>query len=109
MKKTRRTRIEIITEILKVCCNGGVNKTKIVYSTNLNFKITDNYLKSLVNKGYIIAGETYQISESGRDFLNKITEIQTSLNDDKQLLNSDKQLLNGDKQSLNGGKQSNNK
>ncbi len=82
MKKTRRTQMEIISEILKVCCNGGINKTKIVYSANLNFKITENYLRSLIKKGYIIEGDTYRISESGKEFLTRITEIQTSLNGD---------------------------
>jgi len=67
-------------EILKVCCNGGANKNKIIYSSNLNSKITDKYLNFLIENEYIINGtDKYQISKNGLMFLNRINEIQTLL------------------------------
>lgn len=81
MKRTRRTSMELIVEILRACCNGGVNKTKIVYSTNLNSKITNEYLKFLIEKEYITNGNhTFQISKNGEKFLNQVNEITPVLN-----------------------------
>lgn len=72
--------MELMIEILRACCNDGVNKTKIIYSSNLNSKITNEYLKFLIEKQYIINGnDKYQISKNGLEFLNKIINIQTLL------------------------------
>ncbi|NJD53619.1 MAG: transcriptional regulator [Candidatus Methanoperedens sp.] len=80
IKRIRRTKMELMIEILRACCNGGVNKTKISYSSNLNSKITNEYLKFLIEKEYIINGnDKYQISKNGLEFLNKIINIQTLL------------------------------
>lgn len=73
--------MELMIEILKACCNGGVNKTKIVYSTNLNSKITNEYLKFLIEREYIINGDhIFQISKNGEEFLDKVSEITPLLN-----------------------------
>jgi predicted transcriptional regulator len=80
IKRIRRTKMELMIEILKACCNGGVNKTKIIYSSNLNSKITNEYLKFLIEKEYVLNGnDKYQISKNGLEFLNKIINIQTLL------------------------------
>ncbi|MFZ3170209.1 MAG: winged helix-turn-helix domain-containing protein [Candidatus Methanoperedens sp.] len=80
IKRIRRTKMELMIEILRACCNGGVNKTKIIYSSNLNSKMTNEYLKFLIEKEYIINGNNkYQISKNGLEFLNKIINIQTLL------------------------------
>jgi predicted transcriptional regulator len=40
--------------ILEICSeNGGVNKTKIVYQTNLNFKVATLYLDMLIKEEMI--------------------------------------------------------
>ena len=54
----RRDRIEIISGILNLCSDGGVNKTKLVYGANLNFKSTDY-------QWLVIAGARAQFKGSG--------------------------------------------
>ena len=51
-KKARRSRPEIIRDILLVA-KGGANKTRIVYKANLNFKFLDRYLETLIPSGMI--------------------------------------------------------
>jgi hypothetical protein len=43
----KRSRQEIITQILEICMNGA-SKTKIVYQANLNFKMVNPYLDLLI-------------------------------------------------------------
>ncbi len=80
MKRLRRSKIELMTEILRVC-HSGVNKTRIISSTNLNCKITTECLNFLVENNYIVNGDnSYQISKNGLELLNKINEIHTIFN-----------------------------
>ena len=43
-KKMRRSRIDIVVKILDVAKNG-VNKTAIVYRSNINFTLAGKYLE----------------------------------------------------------------
>ena len=48
----RRSRTDIVVDILKVA-NNGAKKTHIVYRTNLNFNIACEYLETLREKELI--------------------------------------------------------
>ncbi|AGK61918.1 putative transcriptional regulator [Archaeoglobus sulfaticallidus PM70-1] len=77
----RRTRFDIVIDIIKVVTqNGRCNKTKIVYGANLNFKIAEKYLVYLVDLEYLelelINGKTtYRATEKGKDLVRKFSEI----------------------------------
>lgn len=49
---SRRSKIEIVAEILRIARNGA-KKTRIVYGANLNFKILEEYLARLEKAGLI--------------------------------------------------------
>ena len=73
---TRRTQLDIIVDILKTTNNGGVSKTKIVYTANLNFNRASKYLNLLQEKQLIEKNSnTFQITPFGRDYLQKASEI----------------------------------
>ena len=75
----RRNRIDIIVEVLDVA-KTGVNKTSIVYKTNLNFKIAERYLKLLEIQGFVENKfDKYITTNKGRVFLEKAREITLQL------------------------------
>ncbi len=72
----RRTKFDIVIEILDVV-SGGANKTKIVYSANLNFNLATKYLDFLLEKGLVRTdGSCYKITGEGEIFLKKAKELQ---------------------------------
>ena len=52
MNVGRRHRLEIVTEILRNA-KGGIQKTQLVYLTNINFTLLKKYQNLLVEKGLI--------------------------------------------------------
>lgn len=53
MTKRRRSRIEVIMDILSEARKGS-NKTRIMYRCNLNFVCFNRYFKELLEKGLIV-------------------------------------------------------
>jgi len=75
----RRSRLDIVIDILEVA-KEEVNKTGIVYRTNLNFLITEKYLALLIEKGFLEKrGEKYASTDAGKAFLEKAREIASLL------------------------------
>ncbi len=71
----RRSRIDIIIDVLEAA-RTGVNKTGVVYKTNLNFKLADKYLELLQNQGLVENRvDRYITTEKGKIFLEKAKEI----------------------------------
>ena len=65
----RRSRVEIIADILKAAIEGS-NKTRLVYSTNINFTMVNESLELLVERGFIeVLGKRYYTTESGLEFI----------------------------------------
>ncbi len=65
----RRNRVEIIADILKTAIEGS-NKTKLVYSTNINFKMLNENLELLVERRFLeVLGKRLYTTESGLEFL----------------------------------------
>ena len=75
----RRSRIDIVVEILGVAKNG-VNKTAIVYRTNINFTLAEKYLELLEKQGFLEKNsEKYITTDKGKIFLQKAKEITLQL------------------------------
>lgn len=75
----RRTRIDIIIEILEVA-KPGVNKTGLVYRTNLNFRLAEKYIELMEKRGFLEnISEKYVTTCEGRVFLTKAKEITLQL------------------------------
>ncbi len=70
-----RSRIDIIIDVLEVA-KIGVNKTDLVYRTNLNFKLANNYLEILQNQGLVEErSDKYITTDKGKAFLQKANEV----------------------------------
>ncbi len=75
----RRSKIDIIIDVLEVA-KMGVNKTSVVYRTNLNFKLADKYLELLQNQGLVENRmDKYITTDKGKIFLEKAKEITLQL------------------------------
>ncbi len=71
----RRSRIDIIIDVLDVAV-AGVNKTAVVYRTNLNFKVAEKYLGLLQKQGLVENNiNKYKTTEKGKIFLEKAKEL----------------------------------
>ncbi|HDI12175.1 MAG TPA: DUF4364 domain-containing protein [Candidatus Bathyarchaeota archaeon] len=71
MPRYRRSRIEVIRDILKEA-RKGANKTRIMYRSSLNFACFTRYFEELIKKGLIVEVEPnpngvkiYKTSEKG--------------------------------------------
>lgn len=75
----RRSRMDIVVDVLEVAKNG-VNKTAIVYRTNLNFTLAEKYLDLLEKQGLLEnKSDKYITSDKGKIFLVKAKEITMQL------------------------------
>ena len=77
----KRRKDQVISQILALCL-GGVNKTKIVYQVNLNFKTANAHLDLLLKKGLLEATQgnspIYKTTPKGEralEILQKAEEI----------------------------------
>ena len=75
MNVGRRHRLEIVTEILRNA-KGGIQKTQLVYLTNINFTLLKKYQNLLVEKG-LIESTNGQIrtTEAGIEFISKYDKL----------------------------------
>jgi predicted transcriptional regulator len=76
----RRDKLKILIGILEICNNGGVNKTKIVYGSNLNFKVAGTYLDMLIKEGLVRVTdpgprEKYFTTEKGKEMLSSVKGV----------------------------------
>jgi len=78
----KRSKHEIISEILKVCLNGA-SKTRIVYQANLNFKTVDPYLRMLIQNNLLETdvGEhtVYRTTKQGVNLEETISHVNQAL------------------------------
>ncbi|MGB3459234.1 MAG: winged helix-turn-helix domain-containing protein [Halobacteriota archaeon] len=77
--KKRRGRTDIIVDILSVA-EEKAKKTQIVYKADLNFRMVEEYLPHLVDKGLIenTDGE-YKTTEKGEIFLTDYQKMKEML------------------------------
>ena len=80
----KRSRPEIISQILEICM-GGASKTKIVYQANLNFKMVNPYLDLLIKNGLIMVNEKhvtlYETTLKGKNLLKKMRKVHGELSE----------------------------
>ena len=71
MSGTRRSNTEVIVDVLEAAYNGA-NKTRLVYSSNLNFKIIRGYISKLTKSGMLKVNEKghFVTTEKGKNFVN---------------------------------------
>ena len=75
----RRNRLDIIADILNAA-KMGLRKTRIVYSTNLNFKLANKYLPLLTENGLLeVIDRDYITTSQGIEFLENYSKIQASV------------------------------
>ena len=76
-RQKKRGEIDIFAEILCLANEGGINKTSIVYTANLNFKILDIFLSELLERGLIdVKDNIYETTDRGIKFLHHYGEIE---------------------------------
>jgi predicted transcriptional regulator len=78
----KRSRNEIISQILEICKNGA-SKTKIVYQANLNFNTINPYLDLLIKNDLIRVNEgraiLYETTPKGIRLMETIKQINDEL------------------------------
>ena len=76
----RRDKLKILLGILEICNSDGVNKTKVVYGANINFKVAGMYLDMLINEGLVEVinpgpREKYRATERGKEMLGSVKQV----------------------------------
>jgi len=76
----RRDKLKILLNILEICDGDGINKTKIVYQANINFKVAGIYLDMLTNEGMVDIinpgpREKYFTTVKGKETLRNIKQV----------------------------------
>jgi predicted transcriptional regulator len=74
----RRNAMEIVANILEEASNG-INKTRLVYRTNLNFLLIQRYIDYLVGKELLEVksnpSTVYVTTQKGKDLLAEFSKI----------------------------------
>ena len=85
----RRSRIEVIADILKLLRLGAAGKTEIMYLVGMSHKMTHKYLIELQELGLLdeVIKEnrlhSYQITKKGLKLLSEVENIQEMLHGEK--------------------------
>ena len=85
MVSCRRTSFEIVADILRL---GKGSRTKIMYSSNLSFRLLDRYLAQLCDQGYLTITQdgrrkVYCTTEKGKKLMERIDEVLEMLREPK--------------------------
>ena len=76
----RRSKDQIIAQILATCQEESVNKTKVVYLVSLNFRTVVPYLDQLISKGLLEASAgkfpLYRTTAKGEKALKSLKVIE---------------------------------
>jgi predicted transcriptional regulator len=74
----KRERLQVIHDILQVIKekNGRIKPTHILYKSNLSHQMMEEYMKELLEKGFIAEekeenSKTYSITLKGQEYLNQ--------------------------------------
>ena len=81
MSMVNRTRFDIMAEILSLC-KQPQSKTKVMYKTNLSWKLLQKYLARLQSRGFLIVHHSpikYVTTQKGLDFLEHWRELKELL------------------------------
>jgi len=75
----KRSSFEIIAEMLQVAKNGA-KKTRIMYSCNLSYRMTGNFLNYLLEATLLRKGNSFHTTEKGLQFLRAYQNLDLLLN-----------------------------
>jgi predicted transcriptional regulator len=73
-----RSFFEIIAEMLRVARNGA-KKTRIMYSCNLSYRMTEKFLTYLLEADLLIIGNSFHTTEKGLRFLKSYQTLELLL------------------------------
>ena len=82
---SRRSRIDLMGEILRLLRLGEVGKTEVMYTLRLSHYQTQNYLRRFIELGLIYQSTTdvqiprYRITPKGLSLLGKLEQLQEML------------------------------
>ena len=79
---SRRSNLEIVSDILSLCENGGVGKTAIMYGANLSYTLLQRYISSLSSHYLIrmdLAGK-FRTTPQGQQLLFEIKGVLRAIN-----------------------------
>lgn len=83
-KSNRRGRLETMSEILNIA-RGGSKKTHIMYRANLSHSQLEKYLGILMDRELLEIEEgLFVITDKGKDFIKKFSEIQSILRENNR-------------------------
>lgn len=72
-----RDSLKILADILQSTKSGGSNKTKIMFSANLSYKLLEKYLSVAIRSGLIqVIGTKYELTNKGKDFMSSYKILQ---------------------------------
>jgi predicted transcriptional regulator len=75
----KRNKHQIFSEILEICISG-VNKTRIVYQANLNFRTVNPYLENLIKNRLLDVDQgIYRTTRDGISLLESINQVNEML------------------------------
>lgn len=78
----RRSRGQVLLEILELLATQDRLKTEIVYQVNLNFRTIDRYLEKLVEAGNVSWNERtrmWYLTTAGREAADHLREVEAIL------------------------------
>lgn len=86
MSGKKRTKEEIIAEILRSACRKA-SKSRIMYDGFLNYSQLEKYLAYVLGAGLITKdGNLYSITDKGRDYLNLFEKSRGDIGTNKTIL-----------------------
>ncbi|MCW4051716.1 MAG: hypothetical protein NWE78_00730, partial [Candidatus Bathyarchaeota archaeon] len=74
---TRRTRLAIVAEILRFCRKPQL-KTRVMYNSNMSWKLSQEYLSALESKGLLQIHHSpikYVTTQKGLRFVEKWSQL----------------------------------
>jgi predicted transcriptional regulator len=76
----KRSKDQLISQILTSCQGEGAGKTRIVYQVGLNFRTINPYLSLLTKKGHLEAAQgdrpIYRTTPKGEQALGHLREVE---------------------------------
>ncbi|BFH74812.1 winged helix-turn-helix domain-containing protein [Sulfurisphaera javensis] len=104
--KRKRTKYDIMFDILYALSDGPLSKTRLIYKANLTYVIAEKYIPYLEKKNAIKKeGREYVITPIGRELLEKLKIYREKADEIRQLLVKIKQKLNTSNTTRNKSKQ----
>lgn len=72
----KRSRMEIIFEIMKNVDAGVRTKTRLMYASNLDWRSFSKYISFLEEEGFVVCtNDSYRLTDKGKLLLQKMKEV----------------------------------